>query len=271
MKQVITFLVLCLSLLAPLAVSAGSLSGFELGNKNPTNTRADIGTGFTDPTTGMEFVLIKGGCFQMGSNSSEKDDRPVHEVCVDDFYLGKYEVTQDQYQEITGSNPSFFKGGNLPVERVSWDDAQSYLRQLNSRSNQNYRLPTEAEWEYAARNGGKDEIYAGGNNVNAVGWYGGNSKGKTHPVGQKRANELGLYDMTGNVWEWCQDWFGRDYYGKSPRNNPQGPASGTDRANRGGGWFIDARLARVTVRNWFKPDDNRSFALGFRLARPSVP
>lgn len=149
---------------------------------------------FTGPTTGMEFVLMEGGCFQMGSNSGGSDEKPVHEVCVDDFYMGKYEVTQGEYQKLTGSNPSRFKGTNKPVEQVSWDDAQDYIRKLNSRSKQNYRLRTEAEWEYAARSGGKNETYAGGNNIDAVAWYSSNSGRQTHPVEQKQANGLGLYE-----------------------------------------------------------------------------
>ena len=231
---------------------------------------------YTDPVTGMEFVLVEGGCYQMGSNSGESDEKPVHEVCVDDFYIGKYEVTQDQYQKITGNNPSRFNGSDRPVEQVSWDDAQSYIQQLNRRGVIHhardsriapYRLPTEAEWGYAARSGGKNETYAGGNNVDAVAWYASNSGNQTHPVGQKQANGLGLYDMSGNVWEWCQDWYG-SYEGRSQRN-PQGPSSGSYRVLRGGSWSNIAGHARAAIRNRYTPGIRDGY-LGFRLVLPTV-
>jgi formylglycine-generating enzyme required for sulfatase activity len=223
---------------------------------------------FTDPTTGMDFVLVPGGCYQMGSNSGASDEKPVHEVCVDDFYIGKYEVTQGQYQAITGSNPSRFKGSDRPVEKVSWNDAQDFIRKLNPRSDKTYRLPTEAEWEYAARSGGKREKYAGGDNVDAVAWYGSNSGGQTHPVGRKAPNSLGLYDMSGNVWEWCQDWYDRGYYGKSPKDNPQGPSGGSNRIARGGSWGYDPWYVRSALRFRFEPGFRGSL-LGFRLALPT--
>jgi len=263
-----------LLLLIPLTVLAGFVPGFELRGKNQPTTSAGSGANFTDPTTGMEFVAVKRGCFQMGSNSGANDEKPVHEVCVDDFYIGKYEVTQDQYQKITGSNPSNFKGNNRPVEQVSWNDTQDYLSKLNSRSGKHYRLPTEAEWEYAARSGGKDETYAGGNDVDAVAWYRGNSGGflssrQTHPVGKKQPNGLGLYDMSGNVWEWTGDWYADDYYAKSPRNNPQGPSKGANRVNRGGSWGNGATYVRPANRIRFRPG-NRNYYLGFRLVLPPV-
>lgn len=191
----------------------------------------------------------------------------MHEVCVDDFWIGKYEVTQDQYQKIIGSNPSNFKGGNRPVEKVSWNDAQDYFRKLNSKSGNNYRLPTEAEWEYAARSGGKNETYSGGDNVGAVAWYRGNSGKQTHPVGQKQANGLGLYDMTGNVWEWCSDWDDKGYYSQSPRQNPQGASWGSSRVIRGGSWYNDAGYARAAGRGRYGPG-YRGLNLGFRLILP---
>jgi formylglycine-generating enzyme required for sulfatase activity len=169
------------------------------------------GGGGTDPTTGMEFVAVPGGCFQMGDTfgDRESDEKPVHQVCVSDFSIGKYEVTQGQWKAVMDSNPSRFSscGDNCPVESVSWDDAQQFIRRLNKQSSTSYRLPTEAEWEYAARSGGKREKYSGGNDVDAVAWYYGNSA-KTHSVGQKQPNGLGIFDMSGNVWEWCSDWFG---------------------------------------------------------------
>lgn len=227
--------------------------------------------GFTDLTTGMEFVLVKGGCFSMGSNDGGSDERPVHEVCVDDFYLGKFEVTQGQWQKVTGSNPSSFKkDDDYPVESVSWDDTQLYLRQLNQKSSsKSFRLPTEAEWEYAARSGGQQEKYAGGDNVDAVAWYDKNSGRSTHPVGQKQANGLGLYDVSGNVWEWTGDKYDSDYYGQSPKQNPTGTSvSFFGRVYRGGSWNNEPGGVRSAVRSHDAPT-TRYATLGFRLAFPA--
>ena len=230
------------------------------------------GGAFTDATTGMPFVFVKGGCFQMGDavGGGDADEKPVHEVCVSDFYMGKYEVTQGQWRQIMGSNPSYFSscGDNCPVERVSWNDAQDFIRRLNSQSGKRYRLPTEAEWEYAARSGGKSEKFAGGADVKTVAWYDGNSGSRTHPVGQKQPNGLGLHDMSGNVWEWCQDRYGSDYYRNSDRDNPEGPSSGSGRVVRGGSWLFDAASSRAALRTWNFPV-YRLNVLGFRLALPS--
>jgi len=232
------------------------------------------GDAFTDVTTGMSFVFVKGGCYQMGDTfgDGDGDEKPVHEVCVDDFYIGKYEVTQGQWQRIMGSNPSYFSscGDNCPVEKVSWNDAQEFIRKLNNQSGKRYRLPTEAEWEYAARSGGKREKWSGTSDESSLGdyaWYNANSGSKTHPVGQKRPNGLGLHDMSGNVWEWCQDWYGSDYYSSSGRDNPGGPSSGSYRVNRGGSWISPAAFTRAADRSGFNPD-GRGSTLGFRLALP---
>ncbi|HDP98542.1 MAG TPA: hypothetical protein ENN22_05075, partial [bacterium] len=160
------------------------------------------------PTT-ADMVFVAGGTFMMGSNEYD-NEKPIHKVYVDDFYIGKYEVTQKQWFEIMGSNPSRFKGDNLPVERVSWNDVQEFIRKLNAKTGGNFRLPTEAEREYASRGGSRSAHfkYSGSNNVDNVAWYDNNSGRKTHPVGTKQPNELGLYDMSGNVWEWCSDWYG---------------------------------------------------------------
>ncbi|MDX2495894.1 MAG: formylglycine-generating enzyme family protein [Desulfuromusa sp.] len=235
-------------------------------------TSVSTGVDFTEPTNGAAFVFVRGGCFQMGSNDGDSDEKPVHKVCVNDYHISKYEITQAQYQKITDSNPSRFKGDDHPIKFVSWDDAQSYILQLNTRSGKSYRLPTEAEWEYAARSGGKNEKYAGGNNVDAVAWYAGNSGGKTHPVGQKQPNGLGLYDMSGNVWEWCKDRPDSSYYGKSPRNNPQGSSTGTGlnnsyRVTRGGSWCSVPWSLRSTRRSWSRSGDRNCY-LGFRLVLP---
>lgn len=218
----------------------------------------------------MKFVFVKGGCFQMGDTfgDGEADEKPVHEVCVDDFYMGKYEVTQGQWREVMGNNPSYFKncGDNCPVEQVSWNDVQEFISRLNRKSGTRYRLPTEAEWEYAARSGGRQEKYSGGNDVDTVAWYDGNSGNRTHPVGQKRPNGLGLYDMSGNVWEWCEDWYGTNYYAQSSRNNPKGPSSGSHRVLRGGSWYDNARDTRAADCLVVTPAGRSNF-LGFRLLR----
>ncbi|MFQ5964337.1 MAG: SUMF1/EgtB/PvdO family nonheme iron enzyme [Candidatus Scalinduaceae bacterium] len=218
-----------------------------------------------------DMIFIKGGCFDMGDIFGDGDMRenPVHEVCVDDFYIGVSEVTQGQWVEIMGNNPSFFNGCvDCPVEQVSWNDVQEFIRKLNQKTGLNYRLPTEAEWEYAAREGGKKIKWAGTNDkreLEKYAWYERNSKDKTHPVKTRKPNELGLYDMTGNVWEWVQDWYDEDYYKNSPRHNPRGPSSGSLRVFRGGTWYYIPKYMRVSYRKGFSPDV-RYYGLGFRLA-----
>ena len=219
---------------------------------------------------GIEMVFVEGGTFTMGCTSEQGDDcfgseKPSHRVTISDFYIGKYEVTQAQWQAVMGSNTSHFKGDNLPVERVSWDDVQEFIRKLNMKTGKQYRLPTEAEWEYAARGGtsSKGYKYSGGNTAGNVAWYDENAGGKTHPVGTKSSNELGIYDMSGNVWEWCSDWFGN--YSSSAQTNPQGPSNGSYHVFRGGSWDYYARRARVAGRYYDTPA-YRSNYLGFRLA-----
>ena len=227
---------------------------------------------YKDTFTGMELVFVKGGCYQMGDTFSDgyENEKPAHEVCINDFYMGKYEVTQGQWRQTMGNNPSQFKncGDSCPVEQVSWDDIQQFIQNLNQRTGKRYRLPTEAEWEYACRSGGKQEKYAGTSSDSELGnyaWYGSNSGSKPHPVGQKRPNNLGLYDMIGNVWEWVQDWYDAGYYKNSLKNNPQGPSSGSDRVNRGGGWFNEPFDLRCSIRFVDDPS-RRSGIIGFRLA-----
>jgi formylglycine-generating enzyme required for sulfatase activity len=233
------------------------------------------------------MVLVEGGTFQMGSSNGDTDEKPVHTVTVRSFYMGRTEVTQREWAEIMGNNPSNFKGDNLPVERVSWLDAIEYCNKLSLKEGlipayrgggndivcdfnaTGYRLPTEAEWEYAARGGNKDYIsyeYAGGNSVDAVAWHNGNSGNRTHPVGTKQPNSLGLYDMSGNVWEWCWDWYGNSYSGGS-QTDPTGASMGTSRVGRGGGWGSTATVVRSANRNGDTPS-SRGSTLGFRLVRP---
>ena len=232
-------------------------------------TARNLVSAMLESITGMTFVKVSGGCFQMGSNSGESDEKPVHEVCLDDFWMGKYEVTQGQWEKIMGNNPSNFKKGDKhPVEQVSWNDAQKYLKKLSGRSSGRFRLPTEAEWEFACRSGGKSEKYSGGNDVGRVAWYNGNSGGETHQVGTKVANGLGLYDMSGNVWEWVQDIYAKKAYGKHGRNDPIYEGSGSYRVFRGGSWLSYAwgpRCANRAINDpGFSPD-----SLGFRVVAVS--
>ena len=230
------------------------------------------GETWREPVTGMEFVWVPGGCYEMGcggwTSECEKDEKPVHKVCLDGFWIGKYEVTQGQWKKVMGNNPSLFKyGDNYPVERVSWYGAQEYMQSLSRRTGLKFRLPTEAEWEYAARSGGKLEKYAGGSNVNAVAWYRVNSGKHTHSVGTKAPNSLGIYDMSGNVWEWCADWYGK--YPSGHVTDPVGPSSGSNRVYRGGSWDFNRSLVRSTHRCAAWPG-SRSNDIGFRLVLPQV-
>jgi len=182
------------------------------------------------------------------------------------FYISKYEITQAQWMELMGSNPSHFDGCNkCPVERVSWIEVQEFIKKLNLLTGKKYRLPTEAEWEYAAKGGEKSQglRYAGHNNINFVAWYTVNSGNKTQPVGQLPPNEIGLYDMSGNVYEWCEDWMGD--YPNRPEVDPKGPASGDLRVVRGGSWFGHIAASRVSARAADDPANGRSY-IGFRLA-----
>ena len=219
---------------------------------------------------GMEFVLIPAGSFMMGDASPDEwmAEVPQHKVTISKpFYLGKYEVTQAQWEAVMGNNPSTHKGGNNPVENVSWDDAQKFVSRLNVKEGHaRYRLPTEAEWEYAAR-AGTGSLFFFGNDVNELSgyaWYDANSGGRTRPVGQKRASSWGLYDIYGNVREWTQDWYDADYYASSPRYDPEGPASGSGRVVRGGDWRAPAGLTRSAARFYFS-SGHRDYDLGFRL------
>ena len=218
----------------------------------------------------IEMVFVQGGTFTMGCTSEQEgdclyDEKPAHRVTVSDYYIGKYEVTQAQWRAVIGNNPSNFKGENLPVETVSWNDVQEFIRRLNASSGKQYRLPTEAEWEFAARGGNssRGNKYSGSNTVGNIAWYDENSGSSTHPVGTKSSNELGIYDMSGNVCEWCYDWYGN--YSNNAQTNPQGPTSGSGCVGRGGSWGDVAGDARVSYRGASTPG-NRYINVGFRLA-----
>jgi len=229
------------------------------------------GDTYTEPVTGMEFVWVEGGCYHMGSNSGDSDEKPIHKVCVDGFWMAKYEVTQGQWQKIMGSNSSYFKncGNDCPVEQVSWNDAKQFITNLNSRSNVKFRLPTEAEWEYAARSGGKNEKYAGGNNVDSVAWYGSNSSNRIHQIGTKAPNGLGIYDMSGNVLEWCEDVYDEKAYNKHATNNPLVTSGSEYRVIRGGGWGSPPAGVSCANRIRIESGDTRN-GVGFRLCSPQV-
>ena len=226
---------------------------------------------------GVSFKMIKveGGSFMMGAidgdNDAYNDEKPAHNVILSDFRIAETEVTQALWEAVMGTNPSpYTDDPNCPVENVSWIDAHTFIAKLNMLTGKSFRLPTEAEWEYAARGGihSQGYLYAGGNNMNEVGWYWDNCSvngvRRTHPVGTLAPNELGLYDMSGNVWEICQDRYASDYYSNSPVYNPTGPSTGTNINDRGGSWYNDATKCRVTYR------DHDSFSgsahAGLRLA-----
>lgn len=226
--------------------------------------------GKTFTVNGVSFVMVpvKGGTFTMGATGEQgsdaySDEKPAHRVTLSNFSIGQTEVTQELWQAVMGSNPSYYKGDKRPVESVSWDDCQDFIRKLNKVTGHRFRLPTEAEWEYAARGGNKSKRYKySGSNIiiSEVAWY--NESNGTHDVATKRPNELGIYDMSGNVWEWCQDGYGS--YSSNAQTNSQGPSSGSLRVNRGGSWGSLARLCRVSNRNYYSPS-NHFKNLGLRL------
>jgi len=229
-------------------------------------------TAFKEPLTGMEMLLVEGDCYQMGDqfDIGEAPEKPLHQVCVDDFYLGKYEVTQEQWQLVMGYNPSKnARDGIYPVEMISWQEAMDFTATLSAGVG-NYRLPTEAEWEYAARSGGKKQLFSGSDNVDDVAWHEGNSGGSSQPVGQKRPNELGFHDMSGNVYEWCLDRYAVDYYQQSPQQNPTGASSGNQRTRRGGSWDSRSDYSRTSYRTERHESEYRADHTGFRLTLPAT-
>ncbi len=217
----------------------------------------------------FKMVGVEGGTFTMGATSEQdsdavNDEKPAHQVTLSSYNIGETEVTQELWQAVMGSNPSYFKGSKRPVEKVTWNDCQQFITKLNRQTGRNFRLPTEAEWEYAARGGKKSKgyKYSGGGSIGDVAWYDNNSGEQTHDVATKYANELGIYDMTGNVWEWCQDWYG--FYSSGSQTNPTGPASGSAHVYRGGSWGGLASYCRVSFRRYSAT--TLSLYLGLRLA-----
>lgn len=228
----------------------------------------------TYTVNGVSFTMIgvEGGTFTMGATSEQgsatrDDEKPAHQVTLSSYYIGETEVTQALWQAVMGSDPSYFTGDlQRPVEKVSWDDCQIFISKLNKLTGGNFRLPTEAEWEYAARGGKKSKgyKYSGSNTLGNVAWYTDNSAEKSHAVKTKQSNELGIYDMSGNVWEWCSDWYSSSYYSSSPQTNPTGPSTGSNRVLRGGSWYGFAEQWRVAHRYYNSPD-NWGTNIGLRL------
>ena len=203
----------------------------------------------------FKMIRVEGGTFTMGATQEQEnpfsDEKPTHQVTLSSYSIGETPVTQELWQAVMGSNPSYFKGVQRPVEEVGWNDCQEFIKRLNQKTSRLFRLPTEAEWEFAARGGKKSKgyQYSGSNNIDEVAWYKNNSSGETHPVKTKKPNELGIYDMSGNVLEWCQDWFGS--YNSNSQTNPSGPASGSNLVVRGGGCINDAKRCRLSCRRYF--------------------
>ncbi|HBG19781.1 MAG TPA: hypothetical protein DDY32_11050 [Desulfobulbaceae bacterium] len=257
---------------------------------------------FTDPATNMEFVLVKGGCFPMGDTfgDGEKNEQPVHQVCVDDFYMGRYEVSVGEFRKFVSAanyrteaerrdgcaawiagkwvmdksrnwrDPGFPQDDSHPVVCMSWNDARAYADWMSGTGSR-YRLPTEAEWEYAAKSGGRDEKWSGTSDESEVGgyaWSKENAGDQTQPAGRKKPNGLGLYDMSGNVFEWVGDWHSVDYYRDSPKDNPAGPSSGEEKALRGGSWDNRLKNIRTATRRRSSDPASRLTSDGFRLVMP---
>ena len=215
----------------------------------------------------FEMCFVEGGTFMMGSDTGQADETPVHEVTLSDYYIGQTEVTQHLWKKVMGdeNNPSATKGNNLPVTNITWDEAQTFVERLSELTGMRFRLPTEAEWEYAARGGQKSKgyTYAGSNDIDEVGWYNGNSSNKTHAVGQKQPNELGIYDMTGNVWEYCSDW--HMPYSAQAQTNPTGAVTGEKHVLRGGCYHYDSKNCTSTNRHSYYTPDKGGASTGLRI------
>lgn len=254
--------------------SSQQRSSSNQGNQQNKSARQEISSkSYSVNGVSFDMMFVKGGTFTMGATSEMKypadNEKPAHHVTLtNDYYIGKTEVTQALWKAVMGSNPSEFKGDNKPVEQVEWDDCKEFISKLNSMTGQNFRLPTEAEWEFAARGGNNSNHYqySGSNNIGDVAWYNDNSGHTTHDVATKKPNELGIYDMAGNVLEWCSDWYSE--YNNTHQSNPTGPNSGSglpSRVFRGGSWYYIAGCCRSSFRrSYYHSVSNRD--LGFRLA-----
>ncbi|MBF0328630.1 MAG: formylglycine-generating enzyme family protein [Nitrospirae bacterium] len=246
-----------------------SSQGSKSSQKNPGLPKPD--EKYTDPSSGIEFVFVAGGCYFMGDifGDGDPDEKPVHEVCVNDFYISRHEVTQDQWKIVMGKNLSAKSGGSYPVEKVSWKDTQDFFAALKKKnSSSTFRLPREAEWEYACRSGGKKEKWSGTANESSIdqyAWTGSNADGKLHPVGRSKPNGIGLYDMSGNVWEWVEDDYAPNCYQDQERDNPICIGAG-NRVIRGGSFQLSARFARCSARSSANPSES-VYSVGFRVVK----
>ena len=239
------------------------LIDYLLNKQWPEDKPKPEDTSYTVYNVPFTMVYVEGGMFTMGAtaeqgSSAKSNEKPAHQVTLSSYFIGQTEVTQELWLAVMGTNPASYNGTNMPVEHVSWNDCQEFVAKLNELTGMNFRLPTEAEWEYAARGGNKSEgyKYSGSNNASSVAWGNGNGSVITHPVATKNANELGIYDMSGNVWEWCQDWYG-SY--STAQTNPTGPDSGTYRVIRGGGSYNYYVYSRVSCRHYCVPSDNHTY------------
>ncbi|MBI3831829.1 MAG: formylglycine-generating enzyme family protein [Planctomycetes bacterium] len=215
----------------------------------------------------MEMAAAEYQAAKARYEDANADEKPWHLVTLaQPFYMGKYEVTQEQYAQLIGSNPSYIKGQPLPISNVSWDDTQEFFKKLTAQTKQSIRLPTEAEWEYSCRAGTRTKYYSGDTEADLarVAWHGVNSKETAQPVGQKEPSVFGLFDMHGNLWEWCQDWYEEDYYSHSPAQDPQGLTQGNYRVLRGGSWHYDPGSCRAAYRFKHPPNERMSY-YGFRV------
>ncbi|MDH6309697.1 formylglycine-generating enzyme required for sulfatase activity [Dysgonomonas sp. PFB1-18] len=243
----------------------------QSNGKPKSTTNIDLKSPPSDTSIpNIEMVHVQGGSFTMGCTCEQNSDcndneKPAHQVTLSDYYIGKYEITQNQWDMVMGSNPSHRKGDNLPVENINWDDIQEFISKINALTGRNYRLPTEAEWEFAARGGNNSRgyKYSGCNNLDSVAWHNGNSSNQSHPVGSKSPNELGIYDMSGNILEWCSDWY--ESYSNHTQINPSGPSSGIVHILRGGSWMQEAQICCVSRRLYTFPSNSHIF-IGLRLA-----
>ncbi len=267
-KSILFAPLLSLLLGGVLVVSCGDDDAQTSSSDQNGGTPAFDGKDKVYTVNGVSFTMIavKGGTFQMGSDDGYEWEKPVHQVTLSDYYIGETEVTQELWTAVMGSNPSHFTGDMLrPVENVSWDDCQTFISKLNQLTGGRFLLPTEAQWEYAARGGNKSKgyTYSGSDAEDDVAWYWYNSDRMTHPVKTKAPNELGIYDMSGNVWEWCSDWYGD--YSSAAQTDPTGPATGSGRVGRGGSWRHDATGCRVATHSSCTPA-SASSDTGLRLA-----
>jgi sulfatase modifying factor 1 len=237
---------------------------------NPPQSKQASQSILIEPLTGIEMIHIPNGCFNMGNNDiyNNLDERTIHRTCLDGFYIAKYEVTQQQWERVINNNPSFFQdcGPTCPVEQISWNDTQTFIEKLNTLTGMQFRLPSEAEWEYACRSGSQNTFYCGSNELDDIAWFNYNANHQTHPVGLKQANHFGLYDMNGNVWEWVNDWYDADYYQTTPVHNPKGPVNGVGKVGRGGSW-AHAHWTLLGSNREYRDPNYKNIFLGFRLAQ----